>query len=104
MRWLGALVLLTLPAAGVAAAGPTFHGKTLKSWIADLDHKDVRQRCRAATALGLGPFGSKAVPPLLARLKTRDGRFREHLLDALSCIGPEARAALPFLAAMIEQA
>src|SRR5436309_194386 len=66
-----ALVLLSFssPARGADAPPVAFRGKTFAEWRTLLNNGDPKTRGRAATALGLGPFGETAVPPLLDALR-----------------------------------
>src|SRR5262245_41033152 len=96
-RFLLALLPLVVVAHAVADE-PTFHGRTLAEWQARLRKGTSLERGRAATALGLGPFGKKAVPPLLEALQEKDSHLRRCVFIALGNLGPDAEAALPTLA------
>ncbi len=95
--------LLPLLARPVAAAEPTFHGKTLAEWSRQLREGKPLERRRAATALGLGPFGKSAVPALVDALGTSDEDVRRCAIHALGDIGPEAATALPALTKLLQR-
>jgi hypothetical protein len=85
----------------VAAAEPTFHGKTFAEWNAQLGKGTSQERGRAAMALGLGPFGKEAVPDLIKALEDRDEHVRHCAVAALSEVGPDAKEAMPVLAVLL---
>jgi HEAT repeat protein len=77
-----------------------FRGKTFAEWRAHLKHPEAKMRSRAATALGLGPFGKSAVDPLLETLQDSNEDVRAAALTALENIGPTAAHAIPHLLAL----
>ncbi len=99
-RCFAALMVLTLTH-HASSAEPTFHGKTFAQWSEVLKRGTPKERGRAATALGLGPFGDKAVAPLLQAFGDRDKQVQARVIVALGDVGPEAKPAIPFLAALI---
>jgi HEAT repeat protein len=78
----------------LVAAEPTFHGKTFAEWKAQLGKGKPEDRGRAAMALGLGPFGKKAVDPLLPLLNEQDQHVRHCAIVALGCLGRDAETAI----------
>src|SRR5262245_49700107 len=101
-------LLLCLCGTARAEAPPEkpFRGKTFAQWRAMLGHPDAKVRGRAATALGLGPFGKQSVPALLQSLADKDPEVRRSAIIALGDIGPNAAEAVPVLATalVIEEA
>ncbi len=95
------LTALLVAVGGVRAAEPTFHGRTLAQWQAQLDKGTSAERGRAVMALGLGPFGKKAVPMLLAAMEDGDRHVRSCAIIALGDRGPDAAAAVPVLSKML---
>jgi HEAT repeat protein len=94
----GCLALACAPAtAQPVLAEKSFRGKTFAKWQALLQHPDAKSRSRAATVLGLGPFGRMAVPPLIEALADRDFEVRLSAAIALGNRGPEAAEAIPAL-------
>ncbi len=79
-----------------------FRGKTLVQWRADLHSTQPGIRSRAATALGLGPFGKAAVPFLLEARKDSDADVKQSVLASLAELGPTAPDAAPALVPEIE--
>ncbi len=88
---------LVLPTRDCPAAEPTFHGKTLADWQAQLGKGTSAHRGRAAMALGLGPFGKTAVPALVAVLGDKDRHVRRCAIVALGYRGSDAATAVPAL-------
>jgi HEAT repeat protein len=86
-------------AAELARKETRFQGKTCREWARDLDAEAVRTRSRAATALGLGPFGKEAVPHLIKAFDDRHPEVRLSAIIALGDIGPEASPAIAGLIA-----
>jgi HEAT repeat protein len=85
------LSILLLIAVRTQAAEPQrFRGKTLEQWRADLHSPHPEIRRRAATALGLSPFGNAAVPALVAALKDIDSEVTTSASNALVQLGPSA--------------
>jgi HEAT repeat protein len=97
-------ILLLILASTLRAAEPirpaVFRGKTLEQWRADLHSPHVSVRNRAATALGLGPFGKSAVPALLEVMKDED--IKSSVLASLLQLGPTSPEAAPALIPLIE--
>ncbi len=99
----GAIVLLTLLAstgAAQKAREPSFDGRSLSSWIADLDASAPSTRNAAAYAIsGMGPAARAAVPALVRVLEDQDApaTVRYPVCVALREIGPDAKAAVPAL-------
>jgi HEAT repeat protein len=78
-----------------------FRGKTFSEWRALLQHPEPKMRSRAATALGLGPFGKQAIAPLMQALPDSNPHVRQSILIALRDIGPRAPDEVPLLAETI---
>jgi hypothetical protein len=99
----GALVLLAVLAArGEAqkAKEPSFDGRSLTSWIADLNAAAPSTRNAAAYAIsGMGPAAKAAVPALVGVLKDADApaTVKYPVCVALKEIGPDAKDAVPAL-------
>src|SRR5579872_2117586 len=91
---LGTLTALVAPARGADEDQlPTYHGKTISQWIAQL--KDVESSARSAAASELrqiGPAAKAALPALTDALKDKHGHVRYEAAAALGKIGPEAEA------------
>lgn len=104
----GATLLLTLLAArGEAqkAKEPSFDGRPLSSWIADLGAAAPYTRNAAAYAIsGMGPAGAPAVPALIKVLEDANApaTVKYPVCVALREIGPGARAAVPALTEMLD--
>src|SRR4051794_15429278 len=90
-------LLLLSPAVAHAVEPLAFRGKTLEQWAEQLGSCDVRLRCRAAMALGLGPFGKEAVPALAKALEDDTRVVKLSALAALALLGPSAPEAASFL-------
>lgn len=99
----GAIVLLTLLASrGEAqkAKEPSFDGRSLSSWIADLNAPAPQTRNAAAYAIGgMGPAAKAAVPALVSVLKDQNepATVKYPVCVALREIGPDAKDAVPAL-------
>lgn len=98
----GAIALLALLAGraeGQRAKEPTFDGRPLSSWIADLKAAAPATRNAAAYAIGgMGPAAKAAVPALVEALKDdSDPAVRFPVCIALREIGPDAKEAVPAL-------
>jgi HEAT repeat protein len=91
-----------LSAAPLPEPEPTYHGKTLKEWIAASQDPNSKVRCRAVTALGLGPFNKSAVPALIVALKDKDEQVQLRAVMALGEIGPEADGAARSLICLLQ--
>ena len=77
---------------------PEFEGRSLSSWVADLNALAPQSRNAAAYALsGMGPEAKAAVPALIAALDDPEPTVRFPVCIALGEIGPEAREAVPAL-------
>src|SRR5262245_31683573 len=94
--------LLPLLARPVSAAEPTFHGKSRAGWSKQLREGKPLDRRRAATALGLGPFGKSAVLVLMETLGDRDENVRRCAIQSLGYLGPDADTTIPALAKLLE--
>ena len=82
------------------AKEPSFDGRSLTSWITDLNAAAPATRNAAAYAIsGMGPAGKPAVPALVKVLEDSDAppTVRFPVCVALREIGPEARDAIPAL-------
>ncbi len=94
---------LLLLAAGNAPCGEkpaaplVFRGKTLLQWSGELQSVDARTRRRAATALGVGPFGKPAVAALLKAPRDEDHKLPLDVLRALYHVAPDAPEVVPLL-------
>ncbi len=100
------LLILLLFAAGMAHAEEparpiVFRGKTLLQCSGELHSLDPRTRRRAATALGLGPFGKQAIPTLLEAPRDEDHERSLSVLMALYQFAPDspevAAALVPYV-------
>ncbi len=77
--------------------GPALYDDLARCAQSDPNH-DVR-----TTAIGLLPYGGKqAVPLLVSLLRDSRGEVRTAAVNALGSLGPQARAATPFLLADLE--
>jgi HEAT repeat protein len=104
MRRIVLFVLMPCLSAATAHAAEketSFRGKTFKEWKCLLNSPDTRTRCRAVTALGLGPFGKAAVPHLLRALDDPQRTVCEAAKAALENLGPDAAEAVPALIAEV---
>src|SRR5215831_3162089 len=96
--------LLALPC-GAGAPGdsepePTYMGRTLRQWIADLKDADADVRFQAAYTLArMGPTIRLAFPALKEAAKDDDPRVRQYAAEALGNTGPQA---LPVLLELLE--
>jgi HEAT repeat protein len=80
--------------------GPTerrYEGRTLKSWSADLKHKDAMARWRAAGILAINGVPKEAIPDLIDCLKDPKYEVRWEACIALGKARQNARAAIPAL-------
>lgn len=99
----GAIALLavfTVRAQAQKAKEPTFEGRSLTSWIADLNALAPATRNAAAYAIsGMGPAAKPAVPALVKVLEDVDAppTVRYPVCVALREIGPGASDAVPAL-------
>jgi HEAT repeat protein len=96
-------VLLLVPFRAQADEPQRFRGKTLEQWRADLHSPHPEIRRRAATALGLGPFGNAAVPALLEGLKDADTVVKSYARSSLVHLGPTAPDAAPAIVPWIAE-
>lgn len=82
------------------AKEPSFDGRPLSSWIADLNALAPYTRNAAAYAIGgMGPSAKAAVPALVGVLKDQDApaTVKYPVCVALREIGPDAKDAVPAL-------
>src|SRR6266511_4490528 len=93
------LLALVLAVSGTARADDkvVFRGQPFVEWQGQLQHPDAKMRIRAATALGLGPFGKSAVPALVAALNDENEMVRQGVVNALAELGADAAPAIPAL-------
>jgi HEAT repeat protein len=93
------LALIATRAEAQKAKEPSFEGRPLSSWIADLKATAPQTRNAAAYAIsGMGPAAKAAVPALVEALKDETNpAVRFPVCVALREIGPEAREAVPAL-------
>lgn len=104
----GAMVLLAIlaaPGEAQKAKEPSFDGRTLSSWIADLNAAAPSTRNAAAYAIGgMGPAAKAAVPALVSVLKDQDApaTVKYPVCVALREIGPDAKDAVPALTATMD--
>jgi HEAT repeat protein len=99
------LILLATGAQAQKAKEPSFDGRSLTSWIADLDAAAPATRNAAAYAIsGMGPAAKAAVPALVAVLKDENNpaSVRFPVCVALREIGPDAKDALPALTTALD--
>jgi HEAT repeat protein len=91
-----AALLLAAPAA--AQQEPSFQGRPLRSWVADLKAPAPLTRSSAAYAISsMGPSAKAAVPALIQALNDGEPAVRFPVCVALREIGPAASAAVPKL-------
>lgn len=107
MARLGRLALVILFGCGVVLGaiacetGPTHNGRSIASWMADLDAKHEFQRRAACEALGeIGPLAKRAIPRMVELLEDEDGRVQFAAAEALAKMGP---AALPQLELLLDR-
>jgi HEAT repeat protein len=86
---------ITRAPAEVTAVEPTYSGKSLSHWAAQLKDRDPRFREQAVTPLL--SFGAAAVPPLVDLLRSGDDQSRLLALKVLEGLGADAKDALPAL-------
>lgn len=99
------LLLLATQAEAQKAKEPTFDGRNLTSWIADLNAAAPQTRNAAAYAIsGMGPAAKAAVPALVAVLMDKDtpASVRFPVCVALREIGPDAKDAVPALTTALD--
>jgi hypothetical protein len=86
-----------------AKAEPSFDGRTLTQWVADLDGLAPVTRSAAAYALAaMGPDGVKGVPALVKTLADEVPAVRFPAAYALGEIGPGAIEAVPALEKLLD--
>lgn len=104
----GATLLLTLAASrGEAqkAKEPSFDGRSLSSWVKDLEALAPSTRNAAAYAISsMGAAGAPAVPALVKVLREPDApaTVKYPVCVALREIGPEAKDAVPALTELLD--
>jgi HEAT repeat protein len=103
MRPFAAGLLSLILIGSTVAAEPTFHGKTFAEWKTQLEKGTSQERGRAAMALGLGPFGKKAVPLLVNALQEKDPHARRCAIVALRELGSDAEPAIAALAVLLHK-
>ena len=92
-----------------AAALASIGLASIPALIEGLSDKYTRRNSAAPTDLSrnsadvLSRIGVDAVPALIDVLKSDDGFSKEQALEALSMIGPEAKAAVPALSLIVKQ-
>lgn len=94
------LAVFAVRAEAQKAKEPTFDGRTLTSWIGDLNAAAPQTRNAAAYAIGgMGPAAKPAVPALVKVLEDADAppTVRYPVCVALREIGPDAKDAVPAL-------
>lgn len=103
----GAVFLLALAAPAAAqerTPEPSFEGRSLAAWTAQLSDDAPMQRSRAAYVLAeLGAAAAPAIPALRRALADEDAAVRYAAIWALSEIGPDAAVALPDLRSRAEE-
>jgi len=105
---LAALALATLASTPAQAQGkkapePSFDGRPLSAWVADLEALAPYTRNAAAYAIsGMGPSATAAVPALIVALKDEVPAVRYPVCVALREIGPGAMAAVPALTELLD--
>lgn len=98
-------VLCTAPAAaqGKKAPEPSFNGRPLSAWVADLKAPAPYTRNAAAYAIGgMGSAATAAVPALIVALKDEQPTVRYPVCIALREIGPTAKEAVPALTQVLD--
>jgi len=99
------LSLLATRAEAQKATEPSFDGRPLSSWIADLKAPAPQTRNAAAYAIsGMGSAAKAAVPALVQALadSSNPPAVRYPVCVALLEIGPEAKDAVPALTAAMD--
>ncbi len=94
------LAVFAVRAEAQKAKEPTFEGRSLTSWIGDLNAAAPATRNAAAYAIsGMGPAAKPAVPALVKVLEDTEAppTVRFPVCVALREIGPEAKDAVPAL-------
>jgi HEAT repeat protein len=92
------------PAARPADAVPSFKGRTLTEWLADLNGTDEeKQRAALVAIMNLGPKAKAVVPDLRKLLLNKESNRRWDAAYALAAIGPDAKDALPDLYAVFRE-
>jgi hypothetical protein len=87
-----------------ATSEPSYEGRPLREWVAQLNDRVPEVRIRAAYALaGIGPAAASAVPALRTALVDEFPVVRYAAAWALGEIGPAARVALPDLETRAEE-
>ena len=104
-------VLLTLALVGVCLGAeqkpastphgkePTYEGRTLGEWVAQIN--DDANQFRLANVKALGKMGVPAIPALTALLHDRDRNIRQAAAVALGEMGSNAKAAVPSLTELL---
>lgn len=88
-----------------SAKEPGFDGRSLSSWVEDLNALAPSTRNAAAYAISsMGPAGAPAVPALVKVLEDPDAppTVKYPVCVALREIGPAAKAAVPALTATLD--
>lgn len=99
------LLIFAIRAEAQKAKEPTFDGRSLSSWIGDLNAAAPSTRNAAAYAIsGMGPAAKSAVPALVKVLEDTDApaSVRFPVCVALKEIGPDAKGAVPALTKAME--
>jgi HEAT repeat protein len=87
--------LFSVPVRAEADPEPSYEGKPLQEWVAQLQSPSAKDRQRAVEALGvLGTQARSALPALVPALKDHDVHVRVAATEALISAGP---AAVPLL-------
>lgn len=86
-----------------AATEPSFDGRPLHVWVADLKAAAPYSRTSAAYAIAsMGPAARAAVPALIEALQDDVAAVRYPVAYALGEIGPGAEAAVPALEKLVD--
>src|SRR5262249_27876596 len=98
-------LLLALALAGCPADDtPSYMGRTLTEWVADLNGADEAKQREALVAIQkLGPNAKAAVPDLRKILTNKQHRFRSEAAWALGAIGPQGGEAGAEIRAAIKE-
>jgi HEAT repeat protein len=81
--------------------GPKHNGRSMSSWMRDLDAQQAYQRRAAAQAMGaLGPAAAGSIPQLIVMLSDEDGTVQFEAAEALAKMGDRA---VPPLEALLKE-
>lgn len=80
---------------------PSYQGKSLSVWVAQLKDPGVKQRAEAAKAIGrFGPDGLAAMDALVTAMKDKEVEVRQAAIGALNFLPEDAKAVPALIAAL----